>query len=353
MKRTKPEFKIGNKKIGPGRPVFIVAEVSGNHNQSFERAKELVTTACQCGIDAVKLQTSDPDSLTINSQDKWFQVKVNDAWRGKTLYELYEEVCMPWEWQPELKRIADSYKIPLFSSPFSEEAVDFLEKMNVPAYKIASFEIVDIELLRKVASKRKPVILSRGMATLDEIKLAVSTLRKYGAPGVAVLHCVSSYPAQPDEMNLVTIPDIQKRFGVVVGLSDHTLGISVAIASVALGASIIEKHFTLHRADGGPDAAFSLEPEELKKLIVSVREVEKAIGKVQYGSGKKESENIIFRRSLFVVKDIKAGEKFTRENVKCIRPGYGLAPKFLPKVLGNIASANIKRGTPLAWKLIA
>lgn len=345
-------FKIGNKEIGPGKPVFIVAEMSGNHNQSFERAKEIVKTACESGADAVKIQTYTPDTLTIDCNKEWFQVKVNPDWEGRTLYQLYKEAYTPWQWQPELKRTTDSYGIPLFSSAFDETAVDFLEKMGVPAYKVASFEIVDIELLKKIASTKKPVILSRGMASLEEIDLAVSTLRENGAPNIAVLHCVSSYPAKPEEMNLATIPDLAKRFGVVTGLSDHSSGISAAIASVALGSSIIEKHFTLSRADGGVDAAFSIEPKELKELIRSVREAEKAIGKIQYGAGVRESENIVFRRSLFVVKDVEAGEELTRENVRCIRPGNGLPPKFLPEIFGKKAEKDIKRGTPLSWELI-
>jgi pseudaminic acid synthase len=344
-------FKIGEREIGSGRPVFIVAEMSANHNQDFERAKKIVKTACECGVDAIKLQTYNPDTLTIDCSNKWFQVKVN-PWKGKTLYELYKRAYTPWEWQPELKKISESYGVILFSTAYDETSVDFLEKMAVPAYKIASFEIIDIELLKKVAQTKKPVIISRGMASLEELELAISTLRENGASEIAVLHCVSSYPAKPEEMNLVTIGDIKKRFGVVAGLSDHTLGTSVAVASVALGTSIIEKHFTLRGADGGPDAAFSITPEELKELVKSVREAEKAIGKVQYSSGKRESENIVFRRSLFVVKDIKRGEKLTRENVRSIRPGYGLPPLSMSEVLEKRAKKDIKRGTPLSWDLV-
>jgi pseudaminic acid synthase len=290
--------------------------------------------------------------MTIDSNEEWFRVKVNSAWKGRTLYELYKEAYTPWEWHLELKKIAEGYGIPLFSTPFDESAVDFLEKIGVFAYKIASFEIVDLELLKKVASTGKPVIISRGMASLDELILAVSTLKKNGSTQIAILHCVSSYPAIPEEMNLSIIPDIKEKFHTVVGLSDHTLGISAAVASVVFGASIIEKHFTINRATGGLDSAFSLEPAELRELIKTIREVEKAIGQPSYGAGVKESENIIFRRSLFTVKDIKKGEKLTRENVRCIRPGYGLDPKLLPDVLGKSAKINIKRGTPLNLKLI-
>jgi len=345
-------FKIGNREIGLGNPVFIVAEMSANHNQNFERAKQIVKAACQCGVDAIKLQTYTPDTMTIDCSNKWFQVDVNPAWKGRTLYELYKMTYTPWEWQPEIKKIAESYGVPLFSTAYDETAVDFLEKMNVPAYKIASFEVTDIELLKKVAKTKKPVIISRGMASLDELGLAISTLRENNASDIAVLHCVSSYPAKPEEMNLATIPDIKKRFGVISGLSDHTLGISTAIASVVLGASIIEKHLTLKRADNGPDAAFSLEPKELEDLVKSVREAEKTVGRPYYASGKRESENIVFRKSLFIVKDMKKGEEISRENVRCIRPDYGLAPKYLIEVLGKKIKKDVQRGTPLNWSLI-
>ena len=347
-------FKIGEKEIGPGRPVFIVAELSGNHNKNFERAKELVKDACEAGADAIKSQTYTPDTLTIKCDKKWFQVGVNPAWKGRTLYDLYQWAYTPWEWLPELKKIAEAYGVYFFSSVFDETAVDCMEKIGVPAYKIASFELVDLELLKKVAQTRKPVIISRGMASLEEIELALKTLRENGASQIALLHCVSSYPVKPEEMNLATIPDLKKRFPeVVVGLSSHALGISDAIAAVVLGASLIEKHFTLRRADGGPDAAFSLEPEELKTMVQSVREAEKAIGKVQYGTGVRESENIVFRRSLFVVENMKLGGEFTRQNVRCIRPGYGLAPRHLPEILGKKATKDIERGTPLSWELIS
>ncbi|MFH1462591.1 MAG: pseudaminic acid synthase [bacterium] len=346
-------MKIANKEIGLGQPVFVVAEISGNHQGSLEKAKEIVGAACQAGADAIKTQTYTPDDLTIDCSKELFQVKVNPAWQGRTLYQLYREAHTPYEWQPELKKAAESYGIPLFSSPFDEKAVDFWEKMGAVAYKVASFEIVDLELLKAIAKTGKPVIMSRGMASIEEIELALKTLRDNGAREIAVLHCVSSYPALPEEMNLATIPDIRQKFGVVAGLSDHTLGTEAAIASVALGASIIEKHFTLSRAEGGVDAAFSLEPAELKELIRVVRTVEKAIGNVQYGSGAREAENIVFRRSLFAVEDIKAGEEFTRKNIRCIRPGYGLAPKFLPEILGKKAAKNIERGIPLSRDLIS
>lgn len=347
-------IKTSKKKIiiGSGSPVFIVAEMSGNHNQSLERALKLIDVAAEAGVDAVKIQTYTADTLTIDSDKKWFQVKVNDAWKGQTLYSLYQKTYTPWAWQPKLKKRAQSKGLLLFSTPFDSSAVDFLEKMKVPLYKVASFEVVDIPLLEKIGKTRKPVILSRGMATLAEIKLAIKTLRGAGCPQVAILHCVSSYPAKPEQMNLATIPDIAKKFKVATGLSDHTLGTTTAITSVALGAAIIEKHYTLARSDGGSDAEFSLEPEELKTLVKSVREAEAAIGRPTYIAGRKESENIIFRKSLFVVKDIKRGEAFTRENLRCIRPGYGILPKYYKKVLGKIAKKSVKRGTPLKYGMI-
>ncbi len=346
-------FKIGNREIGSGNPCFIIAEMSANHNQDFERARQIVKAAAECGADAVKLQTYTSDTLTIDCSKKPFVIKgSNPDWNGKTLYELYKKAYMPWEWQPELKKIAEELGIILFSTAYDETAVDFLEKMNVPAYKIASFEIVDIKLLKKIASTKKPVILSRGMASLEDIELALLTLRENGASEIAILHCLSSYPAKPEKMNLATIPDIEKRFNVVVGLSDHSLGISTAITSVVLGACIIEKHFTLSRADKGFDASFSIEPAELKELVKCVREAEKAIGKVQYGLVEEEKANIVARRSLFAVKDIKQGEKLTRENVRSIRPGYGLAPKFFSEILKKKAVKDIEQGTPFSWDLV-
>jgi len=348
----KNNFKIGNKTIGPGHPVLVVAEISCNHQQSFEKAKEMVKTACELGVGAIKIQTYTPDTQTLNSKEGSFQIKVNPAWRGRTLHDLYKLAYTPWEWDAKLKEIAEGYGVPLFSTVSDDASVDFLEKLGMPAYKIASFELTDLELLKRVARTKKPVIISRGMSTLSELKEAFETLRKNNASEIAILHCVSSYPAKPEELNLATIPDIKKRFGVITGLSSHYLGISDAIASVILGASIIEKHFTLNRYDGGFDAAYSLEPKELEELIRSVRDVEKAIGKVSYNMGKGESENIIFRRSLWVVKPIKKGEKFTTENIGRFRPGSGLAVKFLPKIIGKTAKKNIKVYTPLNWELV-
>lgn len=346
------EMTIGKRKIGEGHPVFIVAEMSGNHNQSFERARQIIDVAITAGVDAIKLQTYTADTITIDSDKEYFQIKSGE-WKGQSLYQLYKQAYTPWEWQPKLKDYAESRGVLLFSTPFDPTAVDFLEKMNVEAYKVASFEVVDIPLLKKIGQTKKPVIMSRGMASIEELEFAIKTLKENGTSEIAILQCVSAYPAKPEEMNLATIPDLAKRFGVVAGLSDHTLGIVVPVTSVALGAKIIEKHFTLSRADGGPDAEFSLEPEEMKLLVTSVREAEKAIGKPSYGAGIGESENVIYRKSLFVVKDVKKGEKFTPQNVRSIRPCYGLAPRYYEDVFGKMASQDIERGTPLSWEMIA
>lgn len=347
------KIKIGNTLIGSDHPAFIIAEISGNHNQNFNRAKKIVEEACRAGVDAIKLQTYTPDTMTINCDNKWFRVGgTNKAWIGQTLYSLYKKAYTPWEWQPKLQKIAKKYGVILFSTPFDKTAVDFLEKMKVPAYKVASFEIGDLELLKKVGSTKKPVIISRGMASLEEIKLAIRTLKDAGAPSVAVLHCVSSYPADPDEMNISTIPLLRKKLRTVIGLSDHNLDPAVAIGAVALGAKIVEKHVTLKRTDGGPDAAFSLEPQELKDLVRSIRTVERSLGKPRLAPGKRESANLIFRRSLFVVKDVKKGDELSLKNVRCIRPGYGMPPKFLDKVLGKKFKKDVKMGAPLSWGLV-
>lgn len=345
----------GLRKIGPGEPCFIIAEMSGNHNQKIENAYKIIDAAVEAGVDAIKLQTYTPDTLTIDCDNEYFQVKVNEAWAGNTLYSLYKTAYTPWEWHKQIKEYAEAKGVLVFSTPFDETAVDFLESLGVVMYKVASFEIVDIELLKKIGQTKKPVLLSRGMASADEIELAIKTLRDAGATQIVVLQCISSYPATPDQMNLSTIPDIMKRFGVMAGLSDHSLdslGIIIPLVSVVLGACIVEKHFTLRRADGGPDAAFSLEPQELKQLVMSIRETEQAIGVPTYEVGKKESENLVFKRSIFVIKDMSKGETITRENVRVIRPGYGLPPKFLPEVLGRKVKQNIKRGMPLSWEII-
>jgi N-acetylneuraminate synthase len=346
-------MKINQREIGPGRPVYIIAEMSANHGQNFEEAVRLVRAMKEAGADAVKLQTYTPDTITINSDRREFQIGAGTLWAGKNLYQLYGEAYTPWDWQPKLKELATSLGLDCFSTPFDDTAVDFLERMQAPAHKVASFELVDIPLLRKIAATGKPVIMSTGMATLAEIDEAVRALREGGCRELALLKCTSAYPAPPEEMNLRTIPHLAAAFGVPAGLSDHTLGITAAVTAVALGACIIEKHFTLSRAARGPDAAFSLEPAEFKAMVQAVREAEQALGRVSYEATERERSSRVFRRSLFVVRDMQAGELFTAENVRSIRPAYGLHPRCLPQVLGRRARCAITRGTPLAWDLIA
>ena len=312
----------------------------------------LIRVAKEAGVDAVKLQTYTPDTMTIDCNSEYFKIKQGTIWDGKTFYQLYKEAYTPWEWQPKLKEIAENEGLICFSSVFDKTAVDFLEEMNVPCYKIASFEMTDIPLIEYVASKGRPVIISTGIATLCDIEEAVNACKKVGNNQIALLKCVSAYPTPLEEVNLRTIPNLVETFEVVVGLSDHTPTISAPIASVALGACIIEKHLTLSRSLGGPDAAFSLEPEEFRGMVKAVREVEKALGEVSYGLSERMKKSREFSRSLFAVKDIKAGELFTGDNVRSIRPGYGLQPKYLKNVLGRRALKEIKKGTPLKWDLI-
>jgi N-acetylneuraminate synthase len=345
-------IEINGRKIGAGQPVYCIAELSGNHNQSFDQAVELIHAAREAGADAIKLQTYTADTLTIRSDREYFRVGGGTLWDGRTLYDLYKEAYTPWDWQPKLKAIANELGMDLFSTPFDSTAVDFLEEMDVPVHKIASFELVDLPLIKRVAQTGKPMIISTGMATLSEIDDAVSAAREGGAAQVALLKCNSAYPAPASEMNLRTIPHLADAFNVVVGLSDHTLGISVAVASVALGACIIEKHLTLSRSVPGPDSAFSLEPNEFKAMVDAVRETQLSLGQVQYHVSERESASRVFRRSLFVVKDVKAGDAFTEDNVRSIRPAHGLPPKFLPEILGRTAVRDISMGTPLEWSLI-
>ena len=344
-------IEIENRHIGRGEPTYIVAEMSANHNQDFKQAVKIIQAAKEAGADAVKLQTYTPDTITLKSDKKHFKIN-GTLWEGKYLYDLYKEAYTPWEWQPELKQHADKLGMHLFSSPFDFTAVDFLEKMKFPAYKIASPEIIDIPLIAKVAKTGKPVIISTGMATLSEIEEAVKTIRKAGNNQLALLKCTSAYPAPPDEMNLRTIPHLAEAFNVPTGLSDHTLGIAVPVTAVALGACIIEKHFTLSRNDPGPDSSFSMEPDEFKEMVKSIRTVEKALGRISYEITEKQRESLKYRRSLFAVKDIKAEETFTENNVRSIRPGYGLHPRYLNDVLGMASKIDIKRGTPISWDLI-
>lgn len=344
---------IGDWRVGPGERPLIVAELSGNHNQSLERALALVRAAQAAGVNAIKLQTYTADTLTIDCNTPAFRITdPNSLWHGKTLYELYQGAHTPWEWHHALFKLCRELNLMAFSTPFDEGAVDFLEQFDLPCYKIASFEMIDTPLLAKVASTGRPIIMSTGMASEDEITEALQTIRSAGGNQVILLKCTSAYPAPPESMNLATLPVMAQRFAVPVGLSDHTLGTTVATAAVALGACLIEKHFTLSRSDGGPDAAFSLEPAELRQLVKEVDIAWRAVGTVHFGRGAAESANLVFRRSLFAVKDIAVGEAFTLENVRRIRPGFGLAPRYIDAVLGKRASRAIARGTPLTWNLV-
>jgi pseudaminic acid synthase len=342
-------IRLGQKKIGPLFPVYIIAELSANHNQDFNQAVDLIHAAKKAGADAVKIQTYTPDTLTINCNNDYFRIGKGTQWEGKNLYSLYKEAYTPWEWQPDLKKIANDLGMDLFSTPFDSSSVDFLESMDVPAYKVSSFEIVDIPLIQKIARAGKPIIMSTGMASLAEIEEAVDAIRHEGNDQIALLKCTSAYPALPEEMNLKTIPDMVKIFHVPVGLSDHTLGTTVPIAAVALGACVVEKHITLSRNIPGPDSSFSLEPHEFKTMVDSVRETEKALGTVNYTVTEHEKASRVFRRSLFAIEDIAKGDFFTEKNIRSIRPGYGLSPKYLHELLGKKAIVNIRRGTPLQW----
>ena len=343
---------IATREIGVGRPVYVIAEVSANHNGEYEQAVRILHAAKDAGADAVKLQTYTPDTITIASEREEFRVSGGTLWDGRTLYDLYAEAYMPWEWQPRLKRLAEDLGMDCFSSAFDTTAVDFLEEMNVPAHKVASCELVDIPLIQKMARTRKPLIMSTGMATVEEIEEALQIAREAGATQIALLKCTSAYPAPAEEMNLRTIPEMARRFNLPVGLSDHTTGISVPVAAVALGACIIEKHLTLSRLIPGPDSAFSLEPHEFKAMVDAVRIAEKALGEIHFGLSEKEVASRAFRRSLFVVKDVNQGELFTAENVRSIRPGNGLHTRHLTGVLGKSAARSIKRGTPLSWEFV-
>ena len=331
---------------------WIVAEVSANHNHSIERAEAIIRAAADAGADAVKLQTYTADTLTIPCDNEYFRIK-GTLWEGRTLHDLYQEAYTPWEWHPRLMQLANDLGMVCFSTPFDATAVDFLESLNVPCHKVASFEAVDIPLLTKIAATGKPVILSTGMASLAEIDEAVRTLRENGTKDLVLLKCTSSYPAPPEEANLRTIPHLSQAFGCPAGLSDHTMGSAVAVTAVALGAVMIEKHFTLSRADGGPDSAFSMEPDEFRQMVRNIHTAEKALGRVNYELTDQERESIIFRRSLFVVKDMKVGEFFTEENVRSIRPGHGLHTRFYASILGRRAVQDIEKGTPLSWDLLS
>ena len=346
-----PHVEIGKRIIGQGYPAYVIAEVSANHGQRFDQAVAIVRAAKEAGADAVKLQTYTADTMTLASNRTEFLIK-GTLWQGRNLHDLYREAHTPWDWQPKLKEIANGLGMDCFSSAFDATAVDFLEGMGVPAHKIASFELVDIPLIRKMAKTGKLLIMSTGMATIEEIDEAVQVARDAGATQIALLKCTSAYPAAPEEMNLRTIPELSQRFEVPAGLSDHTLGTAVPVAAVALGACIIEKHITLSRSDPGPDSAFSLEPEEFKATVDAIRVAEKALGTVHFGFSPNEEGSRIFRRSLFVVASVKRGEAFTSSNVRAIRPGHGLHTRHLPEIIGQIAACDIERGTPLSWDLV-
>ena len=345
-------LEIAGRRIGPDFEPYVICELSGNHNGSLERALQLLEAAAATGADAIKIQSYTPDTITIDHDGPGFQIE-GGLWDGRTLYDLYGEAQTPFEWHEPLFARARELGVTLFSSPFDESAVDLLEELGAPAYKIASFEAVDHPLIAYVAAKRKPMIISTGMANLDEIGEAVRTARENGCEEIALLHCVSSYPAPDEQSNVRTVPDLAERFGVVTGLSDHTSGSAVAVASIALGGCIVEKHFTLARADGGPDAAFSLEPNEFKTLVDDCKRAWRALGKATYDLQGCEGGSLAFRRSIYVVRDVAAGEELTRENVRSIRPGYGLPPKHLPEVLGRHAARDLKRGEPLDWASVS
>lgn len=345
------EINIENHIISKENPIYIIAEMSGNHNMDFNRAKEIIAAAAKAGANAIKIQTYTPDTITIDCKSELFKTQ-SKLWEGMTLYELYQQAYTPWEWQKELKEYANELGLDFFSSPFDLTAIDFLEELEVPAYKVASFEINDIPFIRKIAKTGKPIIISTGIAYLEDIDLAVRTCKEEDNDNVILLKCVSAYPTPFEQMNLKVIPHMSETFECIVGLSDHTLGSETAIASVALGAKVIEKHLTLKRSDGGPDEAFSMEPDEFAEMVKQIRNVEKALGKVTYELNERQIENREGSRSLFVVKDIQEGECFTEENVKSIRPGIGMHTKYYSDVLGKYAKCDLKKGTPMDWNYI-
>ncbi len=348
----KKEIVIGKHIISEDSPTFIIAEMSANHLMDFDRAVAIMQAAKDAGADAIKLQTYTPDTITLNCDAPCFQITQGTIWDGTTFYKLYQTAYTPWEWQPQLKKIAEEMGLELFSSPFDFSSVDFLEKMDVPAYKVASFEINDIPLIKKIAGTGKPVIISTGIAHLADIELALQTCREAGKENVILLKCTSAYPAPYEDINLKTIPSIKEVFDCLAGLSDHTMGSAVAVAGVAVGAKVVEKHLTLNRADGGPDAAFSMEPEEFKEMVENIRMVEKALGKVTYDLTNKQKNSRTFARSLFVAKDMKAGDVFTPENLRSVRPSVGLHTQYYEELLGKRIVKDAKAGTPMSWELV-
>lgn len=347
------ELIIRNRKIGPSHQPFIIAEMSGNHNQSLEKALKIVEAAAKAGAHALKIQTYTADTMTLKLEHGEFYIDDPDSlWKGTSLFQLYQQAYTPWEWHKPIFERCKELGIIGFSTPFDETAVDFLESLDVPCYKIASFENTDLPLIKKVAAIGKPMIISTGMASIAELDDTVRTAREAGCKELVLLKCTSTYPATPDNSNVVTIPHMKNLFDVQVGLSDHTMGVGVAVASVALGATVIEKHFTLRRADGGLDSAFSLEPEELQALVVETKRAWEGMGHIQYGATETEKNSMKFRRSLYVAKDMKAGEFFTSDNLRAVRPGYGLPPKYYELLLAKQVRKDVVKGTPVTWDLI-
>ncbi|MDR5659784.1 pseudaminic acid synthase [Serpentinicella sp. ANB-PHB4] len=339
------DFRIGTK-------VFVIAELSANHGHNIDTAKKTIKAAKESGADAIKIQTYTPDTITIDCNNDYFRVSGGTIWDGRTLYNLYREAYMPWEWQKELMDFAKEQGLISFSTPFDKTAVDFLEELDVPAYKIASFEITDIPLIEYIAQKKKPIIMSTGIATLRDIEDALMACKRMGNDDVILLKCTSAYPSPMEDINLNVIPNMRETFNKLTGLSDHTLGHTVALGAVALGAKVIEKHFILNRNDGGPDAKFSMEPSEFKEMVKNIRDLEKALGTITYELTENQKNSREHSRSLFVVNDIKKGEKFTEENIKSIRPGFGLETKYIDNILGEKAKCDIKKGTPMAWNYL-
>lgn len=347
-------IKISDKFIGLGYPPFVIAEMSGNHNQSLARALEIVEAAAKTGAQALKIQTYTPDTMTLDLDEREFHISdPKSLWAGTSLYKLYGEAYTPWEWHKPIFDKANELGMIAFSSPFDSTAVDFLETLNVPCYKIASFENTDLPLIRRVAATGKPLIISTGMASLAELDETVKAAREAGCKELVLLKCTSTYPATPQNTNILTIAHMREMFGCEIGLSDHTMGIGVSVASVAIGASVIEKHFTLNRADGGVDSTFSMEPAEMAQLVIETERAWQSLGRVNYGATEAEKKSIQFRRSLYIVKDMKAGDTLTTENVRAIRPGLGLPTKYLQVLLGKTINQDVKRGTALLWELLA
>jgi len=347
------EFKIAGRVIDRNHTPFIIAEISGNHNQSLDRALEIVEAAANSGVQALKIQTYTPDTMTLDLDEREFHISdPNSLWTGTSLYKLYGKAYTPWEWHKPIFDRALELGLIAFSTPFDDTAVDFLESLDVPCYKIASFENTDLRLIRRVAATGKPLIISTGMATVAELDETIRAAREARCKDIVLLKCTSTYPATAANTNTLTIPHMRELFACEVGLSDHTMGVGVSVASVALGATVIEKHFTLNRADGGVDSTFSLEPAEMAQLVVEAERAWQALGQVNYGPTEAEKKSLQFRRSLYVVQDLKAGDVFTRDNIRAIRPGYGLPPKFFDILLGKRVARDVKRGTPLSWKLL-